>query len=294
MSRLSEIKRRIKSVDSIGQVTHAMELVAASRMRKAQENAKRSRVYTEKIKQILVRVTTKQRIALHPLLDLGSNPSKTTLIVVFSPHRGLAGSLPWNLLRFVLDLIGKIQKDGRMIKIMTIGKKVRDQLSRMHLTIDADFSDISEHPTTSDIHPIVTYITSQYLASDIGRVLVIYPQFVNAVKQQPVARVLLPLDPAELSLFGDSLASISLDNLPFLFEPDQRRIVDELLPAYLEGQLFQARLETVASEYSARMVAMKSASDNAHELKDSLVLDFNKSRQSQITSELAEITGGGL
>ena len=294
MSRLSEIKRRIKSVDSIGQVTHAMELVAASRMRKAQENAKRSREYSERIKQILVRVTTKQKISLHPLLDLGYNPSKTTLIVVFSPHRGLAGSLPWNLLRFVLDLMGKIEKEGRTAKILTIGKKVRDQLSRMHFTIDADFSDISEHPTTSDIRPVLKYISDQYLKFEIGRVILVYPKFVNAVKQLPVARVLLPLDSEELNLFHDSVEAISVDDNAFVFEPDQERIVDELLPAYLEGQLFQAKLETVASEYSARMVAMTSASDNAHELKDSLVLDFNKSRQSQITSELAEITGGGL
>ncbi|HNT29908.1 MAG TPA: ATP synthase F1 subunit gamma [bacterium] len=294
MSRIREIKRRIKSVKSIGQVTHAMELVAASRMKRAQDNVKRGRAYSDKIREILIRITTKQRFDLHPLLDLSKAHPHKVLVLVFSTQRGLTGGLTWNMLKHTQQLLADLKKAGKEITIITIGKKISSQLVRLGFTVEADFSSIPEMPTTGDIRPIYTMIREKYSRTDIGEVIVVYPKFINAVQQLPVTRVILPLDFGELKQYGEQFDIQGERQTTFVFEPRRRDIIDQLLLSYLESQIYQAKLEAVASEYSARRMAMKNASDNAMEIQSALSLDFNKSRQAQITAELAEIAGGSL
>jgi F-type H+-transporting ATPase subunit gamma len=296
MSRLREIKRRISAVNNISQVTHAMQLVAASRMRRAQEDAHKGKRYAYKIKEIMLQLTMTTGPKPHPMLNADYPNRQTALILVFSPQRGLAGSLPTNLLRFVQKQVKDLQTQDYEVFFITIGKKLRDQLSRRGYQIYADFSDMPEQPTTADIRPILKLVEEGYLNHEFGMVFSIYPDFINAVVQKPRLQVLLPLDITKLEAYEEGFSGFE-DTVPvadYVYEPSQGEILAEVIPGYLETQVYQAKLESVASEYSARMVAMKAASDNAKSLRDDLTLDFNKSRQAQITRELAEVTSGSL
>lgn len=290
MSKLREIKRRIRSVNNISQVTNAMQMVAASRMRTAQDNAEKGKLFTERIRELLVRLIANQSsTADHPLLDLTYSETNEVLFIVFSTQRGLAGSLPSSLLRFTQKQVQAVESQGKSAKVVTIGNKISEQLSRRNVTVIADFSDMPESPTTADIRPLIRLITDSYLNTEVGRVVVIYPKFINAMTQEPVAEDLLPLDPEDFVTDAEDHISGG-----FIYEPSPSEILDAIIPRYLETQIYQARLETVASEYSARMVAMKNATDNANDVKSDLTLQYNKSRQAQITAEIAEITSGRI
>ena len=297
MSKLRQIKRRIKSVDNIAKVTKAMQLVAASRMRRAQENALLGKKYAFKIKQLMIGLSQKAGKDLDPLVNPYYSPDyQKVYLLVFSPQRGLAGSLPGNLSRFILKLILKIKtEEQKEVEVITIGKKVRDQLVRRGIKIIADFSDIPERPTTVDVRAILKFIEENYLNHRVGQVLMVFPDFISVLNQKPTAKVLLPLNIDEVKKYDETFEiQASSDSAEFVYEPNQKRIFSELIPAYLETQIYQARLETIASEYCARMVAMKNATSNASDVKDYLTLEYNKSRQSQITKELAEISAGRL
>ncbi|MCA9391626.1 ATP synthase F1 subunit gamma [candidate division WWE3 bacterium] len=282
-------------MDNISKVTHAMQLVAASRMRRAQDNAMRGKSYTHKIKEMMVRLSANKNVKGNAFIEpeYADNVSGT-MLVVFSPERGLAGALPGNLTRYVLKLIESIEKDGS-VSVITVGKKVRDLLARRGVNIIADFSDMPEQPTTADVRPLLKLVEEGYTAREFGEVLIVLPQFVNAMTQIPVTRVLLPLDLDAVLKYDDSLnVEDSGGAADFIFEPNIESIFAELIPGYLETQIYQARLETVASEYSARMVAMKNATTNAKDVRSYLSLEYNKSRQAQITRELAEISAGRM
>jgi len=296
MSKLRELKRRIKSVNNIGQVTHAMEMIAASRMKKSQDNASRGKDYAERIREMMIRLVHKKAISEYDLLNPELSKTPGVMVVVFSPQRGLAGGLPTNLTKAAVNLLEDLQNQGKYTEVVTVGNKVRDKLVRMGYNIVADFPDIPEQPTTADIRPVLMLIENTYQNTEVGKVLVVYPEFVNAMVQQPRIKVLLPIDLSEIIAFEDIVADkwgVRGTN-DFKYEPSQRRILEELVPRYLETQIYQARLETVASEYSARMIAMKSATENANEIGDDLTLDYNKSRQAQITAELAEIVSARI
>ncbi len=295
MSKLRQIKRRIKSVEGIAKVTHAMQLVAASRMRRAQENAEMGKSYSEKIKEIMIRLAQKKDGELDPLIDPQYGVKGSTVIaIVFSPQRGLAGSLPGNLARYALRTIHDLEAEGSRVEVITVGSKVRDQLVRRGVHMVADFPDMPEQPTTADTRPILRLVQERYLSGAVREVILVYPKFVNAMIQQPVAKVLLPLNLDEILKFDDQFAVDAVSSVNFLFEPSREMVLSELIPSYLETQLYQAKLETVASEYSARMVAMKNATSNARDMRTYLTLEYNKSRQAQITRELAEISAGRL
>lgn len=296
MSRLRQIKRRIKSVDNIAKVTHAMQLVAASRMRRAQENAEMGKDYTRKIQQIMLRLAMKSGgEEENPLMVKQIVSAAKVLVVVFSPERGLAGSLPGNLVRYILKLIAETKDVGNEVAVVTVGKKVRDQLARRGVEIIADFTDMPERPTTGDVRPILKLIQESFTQNEVSKVIMVYPQFVHALLQKPVTKVLLPLSIEEVKKYDDNVtADLSTAQTDFIYEPSRSVILANLVPGYLETQIYQARLETVASEYSARMVAMKNATTNAKEVRSYLTLEYNKSRQAQITKELAEISAGRL
>ncbi|PIZ46706.1 ATP synthase F1 subunit gamma [candidate division WWE3 bacterium CG_4_10_14_0_2_um_filter_41_14] len=295
MSKLREIKRRITSVKNIEKVTHAMQMVAASRMKKAQDRALHGKQYTEKIKVMLFEL--KQSVStLHPLFDATySKDAPTVLVVVFSTQRGLAGGLPGTVLRHTLKTVDAIKKQGKNVEVISIGKKIGEQLARNDVTVTADFSHLSENPTTGDIRPITKLIEGEYIDKKVSSVIVIYPDFINPVTYVPVSRMLLPFDETLFAQFDDKYERKDghTSTGDFVFEPDAFAILDALIPRYLETQMYQARLEAVASEYSARMIAMKSATDNAKSLNDALKLSFNKSRQALITQEISEIVAAG-
>lgn len=271
-----------------------MQLVAASRMRKAQENAEKGKAYARKIWEIMLGLSGRFGGELHPFLDPNFAKSPVVLVVVFSPQRGLAGSLPGNLSRRVFGLIDELVKQGAEYQIVTIGKKVRDQIRRRRLSIAADFSDMPELPTTGDIRPIVRLITEEYLGGQVGRVVLVYPRFISSLVQEPTVEELLPLNVDRLGMDTVPVATSDEVRVDFIYEPDRELILNELVPSYLETQVYQAKLDTVAAEYSARMLAMRSATTNAEEIQDVLTLEYNKSRQDQITRELAEISAGRM
>ncbi|MCA9390210.1 ATP synthase F1 subunit gamma [candidate division WWE3 bacterium] len=292
MGKTREIKKRIKSVNNISQVTNAMQLVAASRMKKAQENAEKGKSYSEQIKQIMLKLSLNKTITDDPFIDPAySQDAQADMIIVFSPQRGLAGALPSNLVRFATKFGNDIASAGRAVQLVTVGQKIRQQLANQPWEFVADFSDMPEQPTTADMRPLIKLIRDSYVNREIHRAYLIYPGFINALTQIPTARLLLPLDleGLELSHETESLNTEMKSNSVYMFEPTREEIFEELIPAYIETQLYQTRLETIASEYSARMVAMKGATDNAKELKGDLTILYNKSRQAQITQEVAEI-----
>ncbi|NTV30567.1 ATP synthase F1 subunit gamma [candidate division WWE3 bacterium] len=284
MSKLREIKRRIKSVNNIAQVTYAMQLVAASRMRKAEQTTKQGREYMLKLREMLAKVASSAGPSPHPLLEQRVD-GVDTLFILYSPQRGLAGSLPANLLRFASNLIFETERKNGKAYLVTLGRKLRDQLVRRGYRIDADFSDIPENLTTADVRPIIRLIEEMFMHRQVDRVIMIYPDFENALTQHPIAEQLLPIS-------DNDLVTAHQSSSVFTFEPTVGEVLGELVPLYLETMVYQARLETVASEYSARMIAMQNATDNASEIKKSLALEYNKSRQAHITTELAEITAG--
>lgn len=291
MSKLREIKKRIKSVNNISQVTNAMQLVAASRMRKAQDNASRGKQYADRIRQMMIRLTLNETVMEDPFVDPHYSTSDSVLLVIFSPQRGLAGPLPGNLLRYVAHFSDELQAEGKSIKMVTVGQKLRSSLIRLDGELIADFSEMPEQPTTADLRPLIKLIMEGYQEQQFGKVYVVYPAFINAMTQTPTARLLLPLDIKGLMLSHEveNPHDQAEEFTQYEFEPSQEEILSELVPGYIETQLYQTRLETIASEYSARMIAMKSATDNAKEIKGDLTISYNKSRQAQITRELSEI-----
>lgn len=296
MSKLREIKRRITSVKNIEKVTRAMQMVAASRMRRAQDLATHGVEYTEKVKEMLLTVSKGSGASLHPYFDGNySSESSAVLSIVFSTQRGLAGSLPGNVLRHTLKTIQSVTSEGKTVSVISVGKKIGEQLARREVSVVADFSHMPERPTAGDIRPIMQLVEQMYLEKKVRSVVVIYPHFVNPISYVPMSRVLLPLDEKLFVRFDDvyTAKKTGQETNDFVFEPNAHAILDALVPRYLETQMYQARLEAVASEYSARMIAMKNATDNAKGLNESLKLTFNKSRQALITQEISEIVAAG-
>ncbi|QQS38439.1 ATP synthase F1 subunit gamma [Candidatus Woesebacteria bacterium] len=291
MSTLREIKQRIGSVKNISQVTNAMQLVAASRMKKTQDNAARGKLYANKLYDVMLNLSKDATSVTNPFIDIKYSDSTNVMFIVFSTQRGLAGGLPSNLLKLAVKKTQDYENKGKKVQFVTIGKKLRDQLLSRGLNVVADFSDMPETPTTSDIQPITRLITQSYLAKEVGEIIILYADFINSMIQEAKTLKLLPL---EISDFESQELTNKTIPSGVLFEPDEETILQTLVPTYIETQLFQKRLETVASEYSSRMMAMRAATDNAKEIMGDLQIEFNKKRQAAITQELAEINGGRI
>jgi F-type H+-transporting ATPase subunit gamma len=281
--QLRVIRRRIRSIESTAKITRAMELVAASKMRRAQLNALAGRPYAEKMRFVLADLAETLPLidpeARHPLLRQTEDPQNIGLIFI-TPDRGLAGGLPSSLNRRVAQFIVDKAKPARAV---AAGRKGRDFLRRTGQTVVAEFTGLGDNPTYGDIRPIVQVAIQDFTDGAVDEVYLVYMQFVNTVIQRPEVFKLLPVEPpAE----AETLA------IDYIYEPDRETVLAELLPRYIEQQVYAATLEAIASEQSARMVAMRNATDNANELMTDLTLVYNKARQESITGELLDIVGG--
>ena len=279
MPSLRDIRRRIRSIKNTAQITKAMEMVAASRMRRAQQRVMSARPYSETmrslIQELALSVGGSAGAELHPLLV--QRPIDTVGIVLFTTNRGLCGGLNTNVLRRGSELM---LEQTHPLELMTVGRKGQDFMSRRGHKLLGTFTGISDSPSYNDIIPVARVILDSYNAGVMDRCYLVYPQFVSTLTQRPQVEQLLPLQPT---------SAVETKPLDYIFEPDPSAILEHLMPRFIEVQIYQALLETQASEQSARMIAMRNATDNATEIVDSLTLTYNKARQAAITREVTEI-----
>jgi F-type H+-transporting ATPase subunit gamma len=274
-----DIRRRIASVRNIKQITRAMQFVAASKLKRAQDSTLASRPYSEKLDEVLADLAAVLSDEDHPLLVRREGGKR--LIVLITTDRGLAGPLNANTTRFSAREITEHAGDLAMI---TVGRKGRDAMRRARVPIDAHFSGFGDRPTFADVLPLARLITDAYLGGESSRIDIIYSHFVSSLVQRPTLVALLPIQP--------SSDTEGIPGRQFIFEPNPSTVLEQLLPRYVATRLYQAVLEAKASEESSRMVAMKNATENAEELIEDLTLSYNKVRQANITREMIEIATG--
>ncbi|MEI8234759.1 MAG: ATP synthase F1 subunit gamma [Verrucomicrobiota bacterium] len=281
-----DIRRRIKSIKNTAQITKAMQMVASSKMRKAQGAALAGRPYAEQLNKVLVDVQRHADVTLHPLLEV--RPLHRELVVVLSTDKGLCGALNTNLLREANAF------DPYRTYFVTAGRKGQQHLARLKRRLLADFP-LPDAPALRDTKAISQFCIDQFLSGKVDKVTVLYTQFVNTLVQKPVARTLLPISPFDLPSAPKPgaeppAAQAAQDRNDYAYEPGPMQVLGSILPHYLHFEVYQMALDARASEHSARMVAMKSASDNAQQLIKDLTLEYNKVRQAGITTELLEIS----
>jgi F-type H+-transporting ATPase subunit gamma len=281
--QLRLIKRRIRSIQNTAKITRAMELVAASKMRRAQLNALASRPYAERMQWVLADLAETlgqyEPEDLHPLLR--ERPEVKTIEVIFmTPTRGLCGGLPGNLNRRMGQFTVEHGKEQR---IVAVGRKGRDFMRRSGQNVVAEFLELGDYPTYEHVQPIARIAIDDFLSGEADEVYIAYAKFVNMVTQSPVVERILPI-------VAETQAET--EGIDYIYEPGREAVLAELLPRFVGRAIYAAVLEAVASEQSARMVAMRNASDNANELMADLTLVYNKARQESITAELLDIVGG--
>jgi len=286
MANTRQIKHRIDTTGNIAQITRAMEMVSASKMRKSQDRALSARSYSQALKKSLNTLAQVVDPSLHPLLK--ENKSGLDLAIVITTDRGLCGNLNHSLLR---NLTAWMKKHPQG-QVVAVGKKAIGFTKFYNITTHAEFTSIPDNVTASDIAPIGKIILEGYLAKKYKSVRVFFMDFINTLSQRTNSIQLLPLKSQDIE--SEPLQTKKPSRNEYIFEPNAASILNDLLPYYVENVLFQTFLESKASEHSARMVTMKNASENADELIADLRLEFNKSRQSGITSELLDITTAGL
>lgn len=283
MPSTREIRRRERSVRNMSQVTRALEMVAASKMRRAQERVTRSRPYSERLREVLGDLASTQmdteQLQEFPLLAARDTIKKTALILV-TPDRGLSGALTANILRRATQYIRK--DAGADVEVIAVGKKGIQFSARTRQNVVAQFQGLGDRPSLDDIRPITQIAIAEFLNGNVDAVHLVFPQFVNTLVQRPEVVQILPIVRPEKSNTTED----------YIFEPDAKAVLNGILPRYVDVLVYQAVLDTVASFYSAQMVAMRNATDNAKELVDDLKLALNKARQAQITNEVAEISAG--
>ena len=278
-----EIKTKIKSVQNTRKVTRALEMVSASKIRKAQERMKQSRPYARLMRQVIGHVAKANSEYVHPFLAERAEVKRVGYLVV-STDRGLAGGLNSVLFRKLLADMREWQAKGVEIDVVTIGQKATVFFRRLQVNLVGSVTHLGDRPELSQLVGVIKVMLDGYSAGTLDRVFVAYTDFVNTMSQKPRQDQLLPLPPS------DSLES--KHDWDYLYEPDAQTVLDHVLTRYVESLVYQAVLENLASEHAARMVAMKSASDNATKLIGTLNLVYNKARQAAITQEISEIVGG--
>ncbi len=291
MANAREVKLRIKSVKNIAQVTRALQAVSASRVRKAMDTMYATRPYANKAWQVLTHVAKQPgRETLHPLLTTRSEV-KNVIVIMISGDRGLAGPYNSNIIKFSFD---KFYKYESPVKFISIGRKGTELLYRRGMDVMADFRDLPPEPSFADVSAIGRMAVDEFLVGNADEVYLLYTDFVNMVRQDPVMKKLLPLEYETEEGLVQAEFGVQKDgpSASYTYEPGQIEILDEIIPRFTALQVFQAVLESFASEHASRMVAMKSATDNATELAGLLQLEYNKARQLGITSEILDIVGG--
>ena len=282
MASTREIRRRIRSVKNISQVTKAMEAVSAAKMRKAQAQVTATRPYAQQAREILSYIAKLAGTESHPMIQPRQTIKRIAILLV-TADRGLAGGFNSNVIRHMAALIREKRKANIEVEVVAVGKKGRDWLVRYDPVIRAEFTQLPDSPNTYDIAPIVRVLLDDYNQGHFDEVYAVYTDFVNTIKQVPITHKLLPVEPVE---------EVNTQTVEYIFEPSAEAVLDQVLFGFTEVQILQAIYESLASEHSARMVAMRNATDAAGELIDSLTLTYNKARQENITTELMDIIGG--
>lgn len=283
MPSSKEIRTKIKSVQNTRKITKAMEMVAASKMRKAQERMRSGRPYAEKIRNVAAHISHANPEYRHPFL-VSRDTVKRVGIIVVTTDKGLCGGLNTNVLRLALNQYKEWESQGEQMDVCCIGNKGMGFMQRLGANIVSHVTGLGDRPQLEKLIGAVKVMLDGYIQDRFDRVVLFYTKFINTMKQEPVMEQLLPLS-------GDKLGTPE-GNWDYIYEPDAKLVLDQALTRYIEAVIFQALAENMASEQSARMVAMKSASDNAGSVIDELTLIYNKTRQAGITKELAEIVGG--
>lgn len=285
MAGSKEIRAKIKSVQNTRKITKAMEMVAASKMRKAQDRMRRARPYGDKIRNIAAHLATANPEYRHPFLVHHDSVKAAGLIVV-TTDKGLCGGLNTNLLRAVTNKMRDLEKAGESLIVTAFGNKGFGFMNRIGAKVVSHATQMGDTPHLEKLIGPVKVQLDAYTKGEVDQVFLCYTRFINTMKQEPVIEQLLPLSAERLK---EDSRDYSWD---YLYEPDAQAVLDELLVRYIEAVVYQAVAENMASEQSARMVAMKAASDNAKKVIDELQLSYNKARQAAITKELSEIVAG--
>jgi F-type H+-transporting ATPase subunit gamma len=289
MANAREVRLRIRSVKNIAQVTRALQAVSASNVRKAMAAMLRTRPYATKAWQVLTHIAGQPgRATLHPLLT-PREVDRHELVVLVTGDRGLAGAYNSNIVRFALQ---KFDNREVPVSFIAIGRKGRDMLFRRRKNVIAEFSHLPAAPSFADVSAIGRLAVDEFLSGKVDRVFLVYTDFINMVKQVPEIKQLLPLEistgEGRVVAFEQSKKAAAA----YIYEPGEEEILDEIVPRFTALQVYQAIMESLASEHAARMVAMKNATDSATELASALQLEFNKARQQGITGEILDIVGG--
>src|SRR5690349_1870443 len=289
MAAGKEIRGKIKSVENTKKITKAMEMVAASKMRKAQDRMRAARPYADKIRDLASNLSTATPEYKHPFM-LTHEGAKTTGFIVVTTDKGLCGGLNTNVLRAVTAKLREAEAEGQSIEAVAIGNKGLGFLNRIGARVVSHATQLGDRPLLEKLIGPVKVLLDAYAAGKLSAVYLCYTRFINTMKQEPVVQQLLPLS-AE-TMRAESQQGGGQYGWDYIYEPDARAVIDELLVRYVEGLIYQATAENMASEQSARMVAMKSATDNAGNVIGELKLVYNKTRQAGITKELSEIVAG--
>jgi F-type H+-transporting ATPase subunit gamma len=303
MATAREIRRRINSVGKISQVTRAMELIAATRLRRAQQRVLASRPYADKMRQVLAELERRVAApadereegaeALHPLLE--RRPVQRVGIVLLTTDRGLCGALNSNVIRAALHYAFEQINQRRAVDFVVVGRKGVLALRRQPVDVVAEFTRLGDYPGLTRVTPIARVAMDAFTGRQLDEVVLVYPRFVSTLRQEPAVVPMLPIEPAgqaAAGMPGALGARRPRAGIDYIYEPDPRQVLAALLPRYVEVQVYQAVLELIASEFSARMIAMRNATDNALELVRDLQLGLNKARQATITREIIEVSTG--
>ena len=289
MAAGKEIRGKIKSVENTKKITKAMEMVAASKMRKAQDRMRAARPYSDKVRNVAANLGKANPEYTHAFMR--HNDVKAAGIIVVSTDKGLCGGLNTNVLRAVTQKIRELQGEGQAVQTVAIGNKGLGFLNRVGAQVVSHVTQLGDTPHLDRLIGPVKVLLDQYAEGKLSGVYIAYTKFINTMRQEPVVEQLLPLSAAKME--ADSKASGSHEpGWDYIYEPDAKSVIDDLLLRYVEGLVYQAVAENMASEQSARMVAMKAATDNAGNLINELKLVYNKTRQAAITKELSEIVSG--
>ncbi|SIT42183.1 F1 sector of membrane-bound ATP synthase, gamma subunit [Paraburkholderia ribeironis] len=290
MAGMKEIRGKIKSVQNTRKITKAMEMVAASKMRRAQERMRAARPYADKVRDIAAHMSRANPEYRHPFM-VSNEGAKTAGIILVTTDKGLCGGMNTNVLRATTQKFKELDGQGKTVQATAIGTKGLGFLNRLRANVVSNVVHLGDTPHLEKLIGAVKVQLDLYSEGKVSAVYLAYTRFVNTMKQEPVIEQLLPLSAEQFERKEEDGTTPSTQ-WDYIYEPDAQSVVDELLVRYVEALVYQAVAENMASEQSARMVAMKAASDNAKQVINELQLVYNKSRQAAITKELSEIVGG--
>lgn len=284
-----EIRGKIKSVENTKKITKAMEMVAASKMRKAQDRMRAARPYAEKVRNIAINLGQAHPDYVHPFMQI--NKASAVGLIVVTTDKGLCGGLNTNVMRLITGKLRELQSEGVAAQAVAIGNKGLGFLNRIGAPVVAQVTQLGDTPHLEKLIGPVKVLLDQYAAGELQAVHIAYTRFINTMKQEAVVEQLLPLSAERMQQQARD-SNVRNINWDYIYEPDAQSVIDDLLVRYVEALVYQSVAENMASEQSARMVAMKAATDNAGNVIDELKLVYNKTRQAAITTELTEIVAG--